>query len=301
MCLDELMKRCWVDLRREAIKIPSGSQSIVKSELTPVILDKQLISSSTPQKSRTRRNTPKLIECSRCTQVFGTEQDMIKHVFKKHKPWKKCEFCHRPYNYKYSKNHMKMYHKNLVRCSHHHCSTYFRSVEEKQNHEKLLHSSGIRQKCIFCGRHYLKYRYKEHLTTVHKSQLSQAFKCPFEKCLGYFLTETERDLHIKRIHGSELLGSLEVVKCIYCNKLYAKKSCLHKHVKACHLSVSFRCKFRTCMQYFLTKSDLGAHLDQVHQEIENKKRFGCSECNFRSDSIGNFKKHLTVMHGLENN
>jgi len=235
----------------------------------------------------------------KCARVFRTEEEKMEHVLNDHIPSRKCSFCHRTFHKSGLAAHMENYHKseNLIRCSNRSCGTYFRSNEEKQKHDQLIHAGKGKKLCIFCGLFIFYNNMVQHFKYKHKHQVASAFKCTF-RCGEYFLTEAERDEHVG-VHTKVAKVRQEVV-CIYCNKICADKEALLSHSKHNHSDITIQCRIRGCSLFFLTQTQLDAHFEQVHRKKEDNKRFRCSMCDYRSIEISKLNSHLALMHGNKN-
>jgi KRAB domain-containing zinc finger protein len=249
-----------------------------------------------------KKHTGLFIQCKHnhhCTKIFRTETEKSEHLLElkiKIVSLGKCDFCDKVLYDREVLNHMQTYHKgeNLVRCSYHPCSIFFRSEVEKQNHEALVHATIEKRKCIFCDLLFPPYAMFQHLIAKHKSLLTSAFKCKY-KCKRYFLTEAELNEHIASVHETCLVRS--EVKCIYCNKICTDKNVLNSHIYNNHSLVRIRCKFYGCNQYFHTQTLADEHFEHQHLETEENKRFHCLNCNFRAAHRGPLKIHISRMHG----
>lgn len=194
---------------------------------------------------------------------------------------------------------MNEYHRKLklVRCNNYHCNTFFRTKKEERQHTEHAHAAGNNQlKCIFCGISMLKTCMRRHLKNIHKSKLRKAFKCTFH-CLRYFLTKEERDDHITSFHKKVAKVKKEF-KCIYCKRMYPNKKCLQNHVTRSHAH-KIHCNLYGCGQYFLTRTKLKDHKEQVHQN-EAEKNYQCAECSFRAEFRNNFEAHWFKVHQVGN-
>jgi hypothetical protein len=235
----------------------------------------------------------------RCTKIFRTEAEKSEHILelkKNNEKLEECNFCDKLYVQKHKISHLKIYHKNdnLIGCGYSRCFSYFRSEKEKQNHEALVHASTKKSKCIFCNLFYPAHTMLFHFRSMHKSLIPSAFKCKLN-CRCYFLTEADLNEHIASVHNNYFMR--QEVQCIYCNKIYSDKYTLRGHIENIHPMVKIRCRFRGCIQYFHTQNKADTHFVQQHKKIVNNKKFQCLKCNFRSASKGDYKHHISQMHG----
>jgi hypothetical protein len=233
----------------------------------------------------------------KCNQIFRTEAEKSEHILGlKNKNLKKCDFCNLWYQKTESENHFKRHHKNdnFIRCSYYKCSTRLRSEVEKQNHEALVHATTKMIKCIFCNLFFSEINMLRHFQTRHKSLLPSAFKCNV-KCRKYFLTELELNEHKAIVHSKYF--ERRTFKCIYCNKIYLKTPLLRRHINLMHAEVKICCNYRFCFQYFHTQAQGDSHFEQKHQKIEEKKKFRCLKCNYRSSDKAACDRHMSQIHG----
>jgi hypothetical protein len=234
----------------------------------------------------------------KCSRIFRTEAEKSEHIMEviNNSTLEKCDFCCKMYTKIDKARHFKIHHKNLIRCSYNKCSIYFLSEVDKKNHEALVHASTEKIKCIFCNLYFLTRTMSVHLKSMHKSLIQSAFKCKFT-CRRYFLTEVELNEHISVVHSKYLIGPQ--FKCIYCNKMLTDKHGLNLHVHIMHSVVKISCKFRFCSQYFLTQTEADSHYEQ-HQKIEERKKFCCLKCSYRSASEYSLRSHISLRHGDKN-
>jgi hypothetical protein len=235
----------------------------------------------------------------KCSKIFLTEREKSEHILQltnKESKLINCDFCCALYFKHDSARHLKKHHKNdnVVRCSYHNCSTHFRSEEEKQNHEALVHASTKKLNCIFCNLFFTASSIVRHYQTFHKSLFANAFKCKFH-CRRYFLTEADREEHIASAHKIIAVVRAEAT-CLYCNKICIDKRELDRHIRRVHSAVKILCKFFTCGQYFHTQIEADEHFEKQHQKMEENKKYRCLKCNFKSAYQGNLKIHIYKMH-----
>jgi hypothetical protein len=233
-----------------------------------------------------------------CAEIFRTEAEKTEHILQltnKKDRLIKCDFCSVMHIKSILSKHLKINHKNenLIRCSYQNCTIRFRSEVEKQNHEALVHVSTKKDKCIFCNLFFSEDGLLHHYQRKHKNLLANAFKCKF-KCRGYFLTKAEREEHIASAHKRPMRAE---VTCLYCNKICIDKDSLKYHINTYHSAVKILCKVFNCHQYFHTKTEADEHFEQQHQKMEEKKKYRCLKCNYRSAHRNNFEHHISGMHG----
>jgi KRAB domain-containing zinc finger protein len=233
-----------------------------------------------------------------CAEIFRTEAEKSEHIIElrnKNANLIKCDFCSVMHSKSHTTMHLKKHHKNenFIQCSYRLCAIRFRSEVEKQNHEALVHESAKKHKCIFCNLFYNETTIVHHYQAIHKSLLAKAFKCKF-KCRKYFLTEADLEEHIASAHKKCLMRA--EAKCLYCNKVCIDKDVLKNHINRHHSAVKILCKFFNCRQYFHTQIEADKHFEQLHQKIEENKKYRCLKCNYRADYKQSVKFHNYRMH-----
>ena len=86
----------------------------------------------------------------------------------------------------------------------------------------------------------------------------------------FFFDETNYADHVKKYH------LVKDYKCSKCNKYYANKFSLNRHIKSCGIieAKSFRCEI--CAMAFASADYLREHKIATH---EQKMRYKCNNCN----------------------
>jgi hypothetical protein len=229
-----------------------------------------------------------------CTSFFASYEEKIEHEQIMHPvevKKMKCPLCQMEISGWHFDRHVKKHHpptQIYKRCRFKNCSERFLSDKNRQEHEEITHDSKTKwKKCIYCNK--LVVRLYQHMNKNHKSD---AIKCNFHSaCPNYFLSEKDRDEHIEKVH------LIENITCIYCNSTCASKALLYHHVKNHHLDVHIRCTFHGCPLFFSSQSECDDHYKQMHQQKEDKKKFQCSRCSYKSASKNVLTRHIKRIHG----
>ena len=79
--------------------------------------------------------------------------------------------------------------------------------------------------------------------------------------------------------------------CDICNKDFANKPNLQRHVNSVHVKVKINCEF--CNYRSTTKSNLKKHINTVHLKL---KPFQCDECDYSCGQSGTLKTHVDSVH-----
>ncbi|XP_059481455.1 PR domain zinc finger protein 5-like [Neocloeon triangulifer] len=146
--------------------------------------------------------------------------------------------------------------------------------------------------CIYCIKSFLcKYKKNRHIKENHGTI---AICCNFNlSCRSYFLTVEERDLHIKEFHLKPKVPVLQ--NCIYCQRNGLTRKGIWQHVRKKHADVAFMCPYM-CAKYFKSENELKIHLETQHKGIEERKKFKCSMCSYRSQRRDFLTSHEVKVH-----
>lgn len=235
----------------------------------------------------------------KCASYFKNKDDLAEHVKNLHETFSntgsriECIYCSRKICSSQLQNHMKEYHKDnrVVRCRYPLCPTYFRSEQERQEHEANVHSADIANNsitCRFCQMTIASVLVRQqHFKHYHKTESISI--CKYKGCLYYGLTKDVQN-HCKEIHES----NASRIKCIYCGHFYAK-GFLGTHVKSKHESQAIKCKFQ-CRTYFLSEGDRDEHIVNVHSKALVIRDFICIYCNKSYFSPSSFHLHVHQVH-----
>lgn len=233
----------------------------------------------------------------RCGAFFRNEQERAEHIQQVHLTDNKslCPVCLKMVSGTLRK-HLKLCHDDhlVFKCSFQECSMSFLSEESLNDHKKNKHKNHKHlAKCTFCNKNILESTMRKHINNIHQAEIQSTYKCTFNSsCLKFFLTETDRDEHVRTVHNKPR----ETYKCVYCNKALERHQ-IYEHIRIWHSDVQIKCPLRGCNHYFLSQLECDQHFFQQHQENENKKMFKCSECVFSSATVGTLRRHKALMHG----
>lgn len=229
-----------------------------------------------------------------CVTFFKSENERRAHEFEAHvnkavNTSATCRYCQMIITHNSNiHRHLRVHHKNLAitfcKCG------YYGSAIEVQNHCMEKHQSGA-IKCVYCGIFYRKEYHLRHIKSNHKSQT--IFKCTF-KCYLFFLSESDRDEHIFKVHSKAPL--IQKFVCTYCQATLSTKHVLHTHVQNLHKQISFKCSLRGCGEFFLSQSDKNSHYLEKHQDKEKNKFLKCPKCNYKTDVKLSMSMHMARLH-----
>jgi len=120
----------------------------------------------------------------------------------------------------------------------------------------------------------------EEKTNIHWLSLSETTTC---STCGVCFKTPEHLLEHKTLHDTLLTGPF---KCGHCNKKYATRACLRKHMMSHFEILTFDCKL--CDKFFPTQQQLTSHA-AVHREGVNA--FLCTICGRATNSLVNLREH----------
>lgn len=190
-----------------------------------------------------------------------------------------CEVCGKSFIYI---TNMK---KHLLMCSNkdkyacRKCKVEFDSPQERNAHIKQNEECWP-YRCDYCWiRLHNPTTKRRHLAEAHNKQLSET--CP--ECKEVFYSHTQFLKHFKTVHKNFL-------PCPYCNKSFAFKKSLNRHVFTHSGEKPYNCL--VCDKAFGRNSHL-----QQHMQIHNKnKLFECSLCERKFNQRASWKTHMKSRH-----
>ncbi|CAB3379114.1 Hypothetical predicted protein [Cloeon dipterum] len=115
----------------------------------------------------------------------------------------KCVYCGKLFLF--LRQHMRILHRNAMKCPNEQCNTYFHTLEERKRHfleqHSLIPKKKLPMKCQFCEVTCLTSSYKIHVYSKHP-EFSK--KCAFIGCYVYFGSEAEAQAHFRSAHANTL-------------------------------------------------------------------------------------------------
>jgi len=113
--------------------------------------------------------------------------------------------------------------------------------------------------------------------------IGDRFKC--DQCDKHFATKCSLQKHIK-CHSSNRQ------KCNQCGKTYATEKTLTQHILIIHSEKRLKCD--ECEKVFSTIARLNLHKKSIHV----LKSFKCDQCKFRSKTNWELKRHINIVHNV---
>ena len=177
------------------------------------------------------------------------------------------------------------------------CNQVFLSKKELYFHQKInghykVNKNGIISTvyicdCMDCNKSFTKLKpFNQHLLEHNKRK----FKCDYKDCNKEYSKKCDLIIH-KQKHK---LNNAKQHICEYCQKNFASKSSLKKHMILHDKNLKqYSCKL--CLKSFKRKESLDIH-SQTHLPRIKRKLFYCEYCNKSFTYESNLKKHFKKFH-----
>ncbi|XP_065337433.1 zinc finger protein 814-like [Cloeon dipterum] len=218
-----------------------------------------------------------------------------------------CLYCGNSYNK--LTDHVKLMHKEAIKCGIWGCSTYFRTKEEKEQHmQQDLHEKREQPRerknfsCNFCeiGKLYSSLKsWRWHMKHNHPDL---PFACTHYGCKEYFKSKSEMILHINSYHKQG--KNQDLFLCKHCEYFTTFKGVLRKHEEAKHMPKVFQCDL--CDAKFGSKYLVNFHNNQIHRfdkckscgqdvshghKADHLRSLACSKCKLKFTCSGLYQLH----------
>ncbi|XP_059469583.1 zinc finger protein 26-like [Neocloeon triangulifer] len=136
-----------------------------------------------------------------------------------------------------------------------------------------------------------------HPELIKDVHANEAIKCNYHtQCRTYFKNVKDRDAHIKEIHLKPRVEKL--FDCVYCPKFRLTRTQLYRHVKWSHFDIKIKCKVGKCGDFFKTQADLDLHVKNAHKKAEERRKFKCSICDYRTREKSSLDHHKAKKHQI---
>ncbi|XP_065345442.1 transcriptional repressor CTCFL-like [Cloeon dipterum] len=176
-----------------------------------------------------------------------------------------CLYCCKRFNV--LRQHIRMMHKEAIKCGIKGCTTYFQTEEEKERHmQKDFHEKQIKPcesrkiRCKYCViiKLYSKVKsWREHMRRKHPKLVA----CTQYGCKGYFKSKPEMILHVNSFHKRG--KNQDLFECEHCEYFTKWKHLMVLHQQAKHIPKKFKCD--SCDVKFGSKGSFGKHIKQYHK------------------------------------
>jgi hypothetical protein len=292
-CSSNITENAEIETRacpREMVKQSNNKSTSAKLRVFQCTLCQQIFKRNNAVHYHMKKNHLNFVRCKSrmCPTYFLTEAERQQHEEKFHNnKVNKCIYCGALFSKGSDKlyMHIKKKHKDAIKCEFtYHCTNYFHSETEKDEHILKVHIGNISNddqvKCIYCGR-IISDTCHLHIH-IHNKHAALKINCRFLGCATYFLSQLDSDEHFRKQHQpGESLKRWQCPKCAY--KTNIKDSWI-RHIKRNHTIATLKCS--QCPKMFSLQMFLDVHLKTFHGE-----RFTCQHCgkNFQKRSL---KNHL---------
>ncbi|XP_065346724.1 transcriptional repressor CTCF-like [Cloeon dipterum] len=163
------------------------------------------------------------------------------------------------------RQHIRKNHKETaIRCELKKCSTYFLTLEQRNEHVNEVHGKVVLDvnagvfPCIFCKKTFL--RRKDRKQHIERRHSDMAFQCSNFLCVAVFTSQAELDAHYQANHAkADSLKSFQCDKCEFrCNNW----NNLDRHVRHMHEEKTVRCF--VCSKMFPSERAMSTHVNDSH-------------------------------------
>jgi len=210
-----------------------------------------------------------LLSCSKCPKEFASQDSLKKHMKTSHvNPMRYgCPTCGLTFHkHNFLKAHIATKHEGKAHpyeC--HLCHKTFKYPTILKNHIKEKHEK--QHACDQCEAKFEKFLdLRRHIGSAHSK------KYPCEVCHQVFHTK-----HNWRTHAAVHADTRQVFHCPHapaCKRTYYDKKNLQKHIRACHESDRFPCKYEGCTAKLFSRGKLRTHMQTQHGPDDKRKPCG---------------------------
>ena len=227
------------------------------------------------------------------------DQDMKADKILLDKLYYKCDECEKSFRNKFRlKRHKNSVHRGI---KNHLCS--FCDYRSSRRDALKLHIStheGLkegRHKCSLCDKHFAQscslYR---HLKKSHKNEKLVLDKFETSKSNKIISDQKSTASNQEKImHADDKSLQDKIFTCDSCEKCFAKKSKLDRHINGVHKGIkNHRCL--VCDHKFFQYSNLKQHMLRVHEKLKNYICDLCDKSFFHSPSL---RRHYKKVHKIQ--
>eukprot|EP00088_Acartia_fossae_P024071 TRINITY_DN2504_c2_g1_i4.p1 TRINITY_DN2504_c2_g1~~TRINITY_DN2504_c2_g1_i4.p1 ORF type:complete len:580 (+),score=150.99 TRINITY_DN2504_c2_g1_i4:1-1740(+) len=221
--------------------------------------------------------------CHLCNFKAKSHIGLERHAFEQHEANQLCTQCgHLSETFDDYLKHDKSHSFNCEVCQKNILGARNLKVHMKMHETKKEDGEVNRIPCDICGHLLRANSMYSHMLHVHSSEVHKCDVCDFT-------TNTKPKLNIhRRKHFKKLVECPECKKMVKDLNLHFFRSCANKKKERlpCHL----------CNKSFAFKDGLERHIKHIHQKIMN---FHCEHCDYKTYSGFNLRIHISKMHTKE--
>ncbi|KAB7503605.1 Zinc finger protein 26 [Armadillidium nasatum] len=230
----------------------------------------------------------KTYTCDHCNRVFMKRSSIYYHLQKHALPHQKvCTKCGKFLESEEAyQDHLNEHVKNsFLRC--HLCSAIFERYQQYSDHMKG-HKKHI---CVYCEENQTSFSNKKQLFHHYKTEhpdLPQKVvlnkkKYSCDLCPKIFSRPSQLQDH-KITHSNT-----NHWECRHCNKKYAQRNSLRKHIMSAHTQTEEKNKnvCQHCLVVFSSQTFLNRHIVKMHNIP-----LSCTHCDFKTQQLKSYRRHL---------
>lgn len=254
------------------------------------------------------------VSCPCCPSTFMSEKCLLSHMQKQHEGQEdiiSCLLCSAcgatSSSFKEYYEHLRSHEDNSCKI----CTKNFASRKALVSHSKYAHPSGNDEPressmCPYCGKAYKYLPF--HIYKVHSGREIKCDLCEYKTTLNCYMVNHKKLVHegftttcedcgkvVKQIKHHRTRGcparkKAERLTCPHCDKTFALRDGLTRHVKHIHMNVKDKCcphcDYRTAVGF-----NLKIHIARVHEGKQLK-----DECPYCNKSVVSLDWHLDKYH-----
>ena len=216
------------------------------------------------------------VSCEKCGKIFKSNNSKQKHIRKIHQEKKHmCHLCGKSFNSEsYVNKHITYVHEGekIAKCDV--CNKVYANDECLKLHVKRQHKFLENLPCNFCEK---KFKHKDilykHIKVVHEKVICSI--------CGKKLTPQYLENHMASVHSIKYTDKTLFLKCEICDKPFAGKWYLNKHMNIHTGATKYKCRY--CEKDFTDDSNKRAHERSVHEgkkRLQKKKNVTSNETSF---------------------
>jgi hypothetical protein len=252
-------------------------------------------------------NTP-MVACDLCTMTFHNVHGLNLHKTHYHDAPKNiripCEHCGKAFTkIDLLRLHQKSHHATedqiaKVDCLCEKCNCTFTNAADLNVHLAMCLDDPKSFKCEHCaiGNWHSGIALRRHLAEVHQNVRDVCKICGQIMKAHFYLAQ---HMKVKHFDG-------KLIQCPQCIKQVKTMESLKKHINIVHKKLKpFKCP--DCDMAFSTRKRLRDHAETIHNKVQvnnegvilNKASFSCKHCQFVSNVVGTYHRHMRTEHPEE--
>ncbi|XP_065346183.1 oocyte zinc finger protein XlCOF6-like isoform X2 [Cloeon dipterum] len=222
-----------------------------------------------------------------------------------------CLYCGNSFNHLL--DHVRVYHKEAIKCGYWGCTTFFHTEVEKEQHmdfhkkpNEPCESRKIR--CKYCENVNIFSSFPTWRKHMKRNHPELPVACTRYGCKEYFKSKSEMILHLNSFHNRAV--NQDVYQCKHCEYFTTLKHLLKRHEEAKHMPKTFKCD--RCDTKFGSKWQVERHYKDWHifdkckscgQDVslgykaDHGRPLVCSRCKRSFECSGLYQSHRKSYRG----